>query len=64
LVTPRQRELAHGPSAHFHDAPYYQPRRPRFWRFLKRYQLVELMLIVGGIMLIWFGLSLGPRVDL
>jgi hypothetical protein len=46
--------------AHFHDAPYYQPRRPRFWRFLKRYQLVELMLIVGGIMLIWFGLSLGP----
>ena len=24
------------------------------------YQLVELMHIVGGIMLIWFGLSLGP----
>ncbi len=49
----------HSPS-HFQDAPYYQPRRPSLWRFLKRYQLVELVLIVSAIMLIWFGISLGP----
>ena len=44
-------------SPHFDDALYY---RPRLWRFLERYQLSELMLIAGGIMLIGFGLSLGP----
>lgn len=38
----------------------YRPRkRSAVWRFLKRYQLVELFLIVGGICLAWLGVMLG-----
>jgi hypothetical protein len=34
----------------------YEPRRKSaVWRFIKRYQLVELLLIVGGICLAWLG---------
>ncbi len=29
------------------------------WRFLKRYELVELLLIVGGICLAWLGAMIG-----
>jgi hypothetical protein len=52
--------MARNSSSHFQGAPYYQPHRPSLWRFLRRYQLVELVLIVGGIMLIWSAMSLGP----
>jgi hypothetical protein len=32
----------------------YEPRkRSAVWRFLKRHQLVELLVIIGGIGLIW-----------
>ena len=38
----------------------YRPRkRSVVWRFLKRYQLVELFLIVGGICLAWLGVMFG-----
>ena len=38
----------------------YRPRkRSVVWRFPKRYQLVELIRIVGGICLAWLGVMLG-----
>jgi hypothetical protein len=38
----------------------YRPRkRSVVWRFLRRYQLVELFLIVGGICLAWLGVMFG-----
>jgi hypothetical protein len=38
----------------------YRPRkRSVVWRFLKRHQLVELVLIVAGICLAWLGVMLG-----
>ena len=46
--------------SHFQGAPYYQPPRPSLWRFLKRHQLVELALIVSGIVMVWYAVSLGP----
>jgi hypothetical protein len=37
----------------------YEPRRKSaVWRFLKRHQLVELLLIIGGICLAWHGVML------
>jgi hypothetical protein len=37
----------------------HEPRRKSaVWRFLKRHQLVELILIVGGICLAWLGAML------
>ncbi len=38
----------------------FEPRRKSaVWRFLKRHQLVELILIVGGICLAWLGVMIG-----
>jgi len=37
----------------------YRPSKPVVWRFLRRYQLVELFLIVGGICLAWLGVMFG-----
>ncbi len=38
----------------------YRPRRRRvFWRFLKRHELIELIVILGGICLAWLGVALG-----
>jgi hypothetical protein len=37
----------------------YEPRkRSVVWRFLKRYQLVELLMIIGGICLVWLAVVL------
>jgi hypothetical protein len=37
----------------------YEPRRKSaLWRFLKRHQLVELVLILGGICLAWLAVML------
>jgi hypothetical protein len=37
----------------------YEPRkRSAVWRFLKRNQLVELLIIIGGICLIWLAVIL------
>jgi hypothetical protein len=37
-----------------------RPPRPRgtVWRFIRRHQIVELLVIIGAISLIWLGLSL------
>jgi hypothetical protein len=38
----------------------YEPRkRSAVWRFIKRHQLVELLVIVGGIFLVWLAVRLG-----
>ena len=37
---------------------YEARKRSSVWRFLKRHQLVELLLIVGGICLIWLAVIL------
>lgn len=37
----------------------YEPRKTAVWRFIKRHQLVELFLIVGGICLAWLGVMIG-----
>jgi hypothetical protein len=38
----------------------YRPRRRSVvWRFLKRHQLVELIVILGGICIAWLGVALG-----
>jgi len=37
---------------------YEARRKSALWRILKRYQLVELILIVGGICLAWLGVML------
>ena len=52
--------MAQKSRSHFEGGPYYQPRRPSLWRFLKRNQLIELVLIVGGIMMVWFAVLQGP----
>ncbi len=39
--------------------PAFRPkRRSAVWRFVKRYQLLELIVIVGGICLAWLGVAL------
>jgi tRNA(Ile)-lysidine synthase TilS/MesJ len=45
--------------------PYYQrkrffrPRRPvKVWRTVRRYQLLELFVLTGGIALVWLGAHL------
>ena len=47
--------------AHHFDSPAYQRprRRSRVWAFVKRYQLVELFLMIGGICIAWVGASFG-----
>jgi hypothetical protein len=56
-VTTRMTRLAHHD---FRGSPYLEPRRPSFARrIISRYQLVELTLIIGGILLIWGLFSLG-----
>ena len=37
----------------------YEPRKKSaVWRFLKRHQLVELLVIIGGICLVWLAVLL------
>jgi endonuclease YncB( thermonuclease family) len=44
----------------FHGRGYFEPRRPSLLRRVaSRYQLVELSIIIGAILLIWGGTSLG-----
>lgn len=43
----------------FANAPIVPASGVSSWRFLKRHQLVELVLIVGGICLAWLGVMLG-----
>lgn len=51
--------------AHHFDSPAYaRPRRrsrifARTWAFVRRYQLVELFLMIGGICIAWLGASFG-----
>ena len=45
------------------DSDYFRPRRPSILRrTVRRYQVLELTLIIGGILLLWGVSSLG-RVD-
>jgi hypothetical protein len=45
---------------HFDSLIYERPRRrSRVWAFVKRYQLVELFLMIGVICAAWFGASFG-----
>lgn len=50
LIAERQPRRDHG---------YELRRKSAVWRFIKRHQLVELILIVGGICLAWLGVMIG-----
>ncbi|MBK5199713.1 MAG: hypothetical protein JJE37_15760 [Methyloceanibacter sp.] len=40
--------------------PAFRPRRrSAVWRFIKRHQLIELFVIIGGIVLAWLGAAYG-----
>ncbi len=44
----------------FHGSERFRPHRPNLLRRVaRRYQVVELFIIIGGILLLWGGTSLG-----
>jgi hypothetical protein len=44
----------------FSDSEYFRPRRPSLLpRAVRRYQVLELTVIIGGILLLWGATSLG-----
>lgn len=56
--------MTHLARDHFDSYAYQRPRRrrrgrSRVWAFVRRYQLVELFLVIGGIFVAWLGTSLG-----
>lgn len=55
--------MAHIVQPEFLDPHEFRRRRPSLLRRVaRRYQVLELALIIGGILLLWGGLSLG-RID-
>jgi hypothetical protein len=43
---------------HSRSEPLFRPRRrSTLWRIAKRYQLVELLVLVGAIFLAWFAVA-------
>jgi hypothetical protein len=54
--------MAHLARHHFDSSSYERPRRrsrSRVWAFVRRYQLVELFLMIGSICIAWLGASFG-----
>jgi hypothetical protein len=43
---------------HSRSEPLFRPRRQStLWRIAKRYQLVELLVLIGAIVLAWFAVA-------
>jgi len=43
---------------HSRSEPLFRPRRQStLWRIVKRYQLVELLVLIGAIVLAWFAVA-------
>jgi hypothetical protein len=50
------KDMAHLARYHFDRPSYERPRRrSRVWAFVRRYHLIELFLMIGGICVAWLG---------
>ena len=48
--------MVHLIAPHYQRSRFFRPRRPgKTWRIIRRYQLLELFVLAGGIALVWLG---------
>jgi hypothetical protein len=58
--------MVHLIAPHYQRKSFFRPRRPRkawrgTWCFIRRYQLLELLVLTGGIALVWLGAQTDNR---
>jgi len=58
--------MVHLITPHYQRKSFFRPRRSRkdwrgTWRVVRRYQLLELFVLTGGIALVWFATQIDTR---